>query len=324
MAQTLSGLQTVVPLTELSLKIRNEESNYAALKIFPIKRRAKASGKIRVYGKDNMRVLPYTAFNRRASAPEIDRTYSTMSFACEKVRVKELILDTDVRDADADIADIRMDSTQDLTEQQLLTLENTMITKAFTAGNFASGFTGAGTDWDGAGNPISDVITAKEAVRIGLGGVEADSIAMDVARFNALLTNAKIIERLVSVMGPTALVNEQNILALFGLKNLIKIGAVANTATKDSAGTATLAALGTSTTGSKALVFKMADTNMLRTNGFGCTLIPSGGDLGIRSWRSNDPEGEWLESSWEYALQFLSVDTAASGKSAGGFLITGL
>jgi hypothetical protein len=246
-----------------------------------------------------------------------------MSFACEKVRLKELILDTDVRDADDDIADIRLDSTQDLTEQQLLTLEDAALTKAFTAANYNASFTGAaGAVWTGAGDPIADVITAKEAVRIGLAGQEADTIAMPVSVYNSLLTNAKIIARVTSVMGPTAHVNDQTLLALFGLKEIIKIGAVKNTATKDSVGTATLAAF--TIAAAKAVVFKKADPNGLRTSGFGCTIVPNQGDLKIRSWRSNDPEGEYLESSWEWALQFLSVDATTTGLSTGGFLITTL
>lgn len=329
MAQTLSGLQTSVPLTQLSLKIRNADENFVAQKLFPIKNRAKATGKIRVYGKDNLRRLGAGGgkYNRRTTSPEIDRTYALLSFACEKVRFKELILDTDIRDADDDIADIRMDSTQDLTEQQMLQLEDAALTKAFTAANYATGMTGAGAGgaaWSGAGTPINDVIVAKEKVRVALGGVMPDSICMDMALYNTLATNANVVARVQYVNGPVAVVDDPALKAAWGLKNIFLVGAVENTAPKDSAGTATLAALDSSTTANKALVFKQSVPDALRTNGYGCLIVPRQGDLNIRGWRNNDPEGEFLESGWEWALQFMSVDTAASGKAVGGYLITSI
>src|SRR5574343_573927 len=131
MGNSRANLQTSLPLSNLSIKASN---------IFPTTAVRKGTGKIRVYSGDNM--LPEVSPAGRRSAPqEIERKTSQLSYSTERFALAELITAQDRRDADDDIADIEADSVSDQTERLLLGLEAAVITKAFTAGNFASGHT---------------------------------------------------------------------------------------------------------------------------------------------------------------------------------------
>ncbi|MCC7060737.1 MAG: hypothetical protein IT508_10955 [Burkholderiaceae bacterium] len=318
MANNRANIQTSVPLSNLSLKVANSLQNFKAMALFPKKAVTKGTGKVRVYSGDNM--IPETPVaGRRSVAPEIERKYSTLSFATERFKLRELITEQDKRDADDDIADLEMDAVADLTERLMLGLEAAAITKAFTAANFpAANKVTLGNDWsNAASDPIAEIQTGQEAILKALGGMPADSMALDLLSYNYLCRHPDIVDRVKYVMGQTAVVNETALSALVGLQVHV-INAVKNTAQPDVAGTVTKAFM----MSDQALIYRSAGAEGLRTTSFGRMLVPAGGDFAIRRYTSDEAEGTFIEASLEYALQFCAVDNTTNGDAIGGYLIS--
>jgi hypothetical protein len=322
MAFNRNQLQTSVPLTELSVKIRQAETSYVTERLFPTKRVNKGTGKIRVYSRDNLRIETGPA-GRRGVAREIDRRHGLMAFSTDEEAFRELILDKDVRDADSDIQDMKLDATQDLTDKQLLLREQRMITKAFTAGNYATGYsTTLAKAWtDPTSDPLKDIQTAKEPIRVGLAGNEADVLAISHDVWRALELHPLVKERvLYNGQGPggAAIVTKEAVAALFGVSEIVLVGAVYNS---EEEGATEVPALVPMLTG-KALLLHRGQIDGLRTVGYGALLVPNDGDLGIRSYRPDDVLGEWVEARYEYGFTFKAVDSVTSGKSIAGHLLS--
>lgn len=318
MGNSRANLQTSHPLSTLSLKVSNDLKNFKAMAVFPKKAVKKGTGKIRVYSGDNM--LPEVQVAGRRSAPqEIERKTSQLTYSTERFALAELVTAQDMRDADDDIADIEADSVSDQTERLLLGLEAAMITKAFTAGNFASGHTVTlSNPWSSSSSaPIKEVQDAQEAILLALGGLPADSMALDLTSYNLLCRHPDIVDRVKYVMGNVAVVNETALSALFGLQVHV-INAVKNTAQPSTAGTVTKSAL----ISDKCLIYRSGGPEGLRSSCFGRMLVPEGGDLAVRRYPDARVEGDWVETAMEYALQFMAVDSASSGKAIGGYLIS--
>jgi hypothetical protein len=316
MGNSRANLQTSVPLSNLSIKIANQSSGFKARALFPPKPVAKGTGKIRVYSGDNM-IQEAPVQGRRSEAAEIERKYGTISFSTERFALREFISERDKRDADDDIADIEMDATADLTERLLLGLEKAAITKAFTSGNFnASNYLSLTNGWESASSdPIAEIQTAQETVLLALAGMPADSMALGVAAYNTLCRHPDIVDRVKYQMGQVAVVNETSLSTLFGLQVHV-LAAVENTAQPAVAGTITKAHVITD----KALVYRSAGPDGLRSSAFGRMLIPPGGELSVVRYQPANGSGVWIEASLEYALQFMAVDTVAAGDSIGGYL----
>src|SRR5574343_203234 len=318
MGNSRANLQTSLPLSNLSIKVSNSLSNFKASSIFPKKAVRKGTGKIRVYSGDNM--LPEVSPAGRRSAPqEIERKTSQLSYSTERFALAELITAQDRRDADDDIADIEADSVSDQTERLLLGLEAAVITKAFTAGNFASGHTATLTnDWSSASSdPFKEIQTAQEAIIKALGGLPPDSMALDLVSYNTLCRHPDIVDRVKYVMGSVAVVNETALSQLFNMQVHI-MNAVKNSAQPDTSGTVTKAFM----TSDKCLVYRSAGGDGLRSTAFGRMLVPEGGNLAVRRYEDGRVDGDWVETALEYALQFMAVDSVSSGKAIGGYLIS--
>lgn len=318
MSNNRSNIQTSVPLSNLSLKVANGLQNFKAMALFPKKAVAKGTGKVRVYNGDNL--IPETPVaGRRSTAPEIERKYSTLSYATERFKLRELITEQDKRDADDDIADIETDAVADLTERLMLGLEAAAITKAFTAANFpSSNKVTLDNNWSSASSdPIAEIQTAQAAILTALAGMPADSMALDLTSYHYLCRHPDIVDRVKYVMGNVAVVNESALSTLFGLQVHV-IAGVKNTAQPDTSGTVTKAFLTTD----KCLVYRSAGAEGLRTTSFGRMLVPQGGDFAIRRYTDDAAEGTFIEASLEYALQFCAVDNTTNGDSIGGYLIS--
>lgn len=312
------NLQTPTPLSNLSIKLANDAAVFQARNLFVRKGVNKGTGKIRVYSADNLRIEGGPA-GRRSVAAEIERSYSLMGYETKEEALRELILDKDVRDADDDIANMRLDSVQDLTEKHLLKLEQAAITKAFTAANFATGHSSAlAKTWaDDTSDPVEDVKLGIERIRMSLAGRKPDTLAIDEKTWQALKDHPAILDRVKYVAPGVAVVRQDTVAQIFDINSIIIIGAVYNSSNVGE--NATLAPI----LSGKGLLFYKGQTEGLRTVGFGSMLVPPGGDFRTKTYRPQEVEGEFVEVRAEYALQFHAVDSVASGKSIGGYLMTG-
>jgi hypothetical protein len=316
MGNSRANLQTSVPLSNLSIKIGNAPGTFKARALFPAKPVKRGTGKVRVYSGDNM-IQEAPPQGRRSEAPEIERKYGTIAFSTERFALREFISGRDKRDADDDIADIEQDAVADLTERLMLGLEKAAITKAFTSTNYDSAnYLSLTNGWESASSdPIAEINTAQDAVILAMAGLPADSLALGHVAYGVLCRHPDIVDRVKYQLGQVAVVNETSLSTLFGLQVHV-IGAVENTAQPGTAGTVTKAHV----VSDKALVYRSAGPDGLRSAAFGRMLVPPGGEFSVTRYQPANGSGVWIEASLEYALQFMAVNNVTDGDSIGGYL----
>lgn len=148
-------------LSKISIKYRNE--NYSAMEIFPEMPVKKDSDLYRIYDR-NFR-LPETARANKGEARMHDFEVTTSQYILEEHALKDVVTDRDV--ANYDLASLRSDTTEELTDKILLRLEKS-VADLFTTTSWSQNVSlSAAQQWSldtTTSNPIPLMDTAATTV----------------------------------------------------------------------------------------------------------------------------------------------------------------
>jgi hypothetical protein len=316
-----ASFRTTTALDSLSVKFINDQTKFAALRVLPPKLVPKNAFKWYIYGKEMLK-SNNLASPSGTEAPRFDFSATTASGLAKEYASKELVLEKDARDFDIAVADLRVDAAQNNASRLLIAMEDAMVTKVCTSGNYASGLTAAsGGLTSNSTDPIEEVRTARQAVFEAC-GMRPNAIAMNQKSVDLLKNQAAIVDRLkyvgigVDGMGASGVVKALQ--SLFELDELIISDVVKNTA-NDGATDAL-----SSIWGSTAAIFVKNMNPGLRQMAFGSTFMVNNfySKSIARPELGRDLGAEDLESGWEWAQEFIAQD--GSAKAVAGYLLTGL
>jgi len=316
-----SNFRTTTALDQLSVRYANDQTKYAALKIFQPFIVPRNVGKFYCHDKQNLRSEILDAPSGTES-PRFDYQVSTKNFACKEYGAKHLVLGKDARDFDRPVADLRTDAALSNMDKMLIALEVAAYTKISTTGNYAAANTAAaGAVWSGnTGDPIEEIRTARQAVWAS-SGVRANCICMSQQALDYLKNHAAIVDRLKYV-GMGAVNSAEAVKQAIG--NLFELEIIISDAlklTSAEGATDVTAAIW----GATALIFVNKPGQGLKTMTYGRNFIANS----LTTKSINKPElargnlgAEEIETSWEYDLQFIAQD--ANGDADAGYLLTTL
>src|SRR3990167_7757354 len=200
-------------LSNISIKHTNE--SYVAMEIFPEVAVKKTSDLYRVYQR-NFR-LPHTLRADGAEAQEHSFDVSTASYLLERHSLKDHVSDTKAQNYD--MADLRAETTEELTDVILRRMENsaaTLITTTSWSQNLSLAATAA---WNATTtlDPITHTDTGTTTI-VNNSGKQPNIIAMGLGAWQALKNNAQILDR---VKHTSAEVTEAMLAALIGVDKLV-------------------------------------------------------------------------------------------------------
>ena len=288
-------------LSNVSIKYKSAEG--IAMKVFPEVSVKKTSDLFRVYDR-NLRV-PETIRANRGEARKHQFEVSTSTYVCERHSLKDLVTDTDA--ANYDLADLRRETTEELTEKILARLELN-VANLFTTTNWSLNVSLAATgQWSAnttVSNPIPVVHTGSSTV-INNSGYKPNFGILPRDAYVAAISHLSITDR---VKYTSADIDAGKLAALFDLSELL----VPASAYDNSA-------LGATTT----------ITNFYGDNMFlgykppnPSPLMPSSGYTFrtsvpmVKRWRDETVEGDWIEVNMEYVPRVVA--------SLSGYLIRDL
>ena len=199
-------------LSNISIKYRNEQ--YQAMNLFPELPVKKQSDLYRVYVR-NFRV-PDTRRAYKAEAKEHTFEVSSASYVLEKHSLKDHVADEDADNYD--LADLRADTTEELSDKLLMRLEKKvldLLTSTSWSLNLSLAAAGA---WNATTtvDPVAHFDTGTSQVVLNSGQM-VNSAAMGLTQWFALKNNAQILDR---VKYTSATVGPAIVGALIGVKNL--------------------------------------------------------------------------------------------------------
>lgn len=220
-------------LTAISLKYQN--GGYIAPLIAPKVNVAKISDKIKVYDSTHLKRID-TLRKNKAESQLLDWGMSTDdSYLCEGYAVHDIVSQDDIDNSDNPVKPA-IDTTETLTDVIDLDYEYRVATLVCTAGSYASAnkVTLSGTSqWSdyssGVSDPISNIKTAKAAIRASSGKVP-NVIAMDYKVALTLAHHPDIVD-LRKYTNPELLTASGLPPVLFGLK-VLEAGVIQDTAKK--------------------------------------------------------------------------------------------
>lgn len=320
MANLPANFRTTTALDGVSVRYVNDQTKYAALRIFPAFPVPRNVGKFYCYDKQNLRSESLDAPSGTESK-RFDYQVTTKSFTCKEKAAKHLVLGKDARDFDKPVADLRQDAALSNMDKLLVEMEVLAVAKC-AAGNFAAANkTTLSNPWSGnVGDPIEEVRTARQAV-FASSGIRPDCMCINQQSLDYLKNHAGIVDRLKYV-GLGALNTKEAVVQAIG--NLFELDLIVSDVLKlTSAEGATDAT--SQIWGSVALVCKKADKVALRSQGFGRTFIVnqlSTKTLNKPELARGDLGAEEIETSMEYTQEFLMQD--GSSQPDAGYLISGL
>jgi hypothetical protein len=212
-----------VLLSSISIKYRN--TNFVAMEVFPELQVSKDSDKFRIYDR-NFR-LPETARANKALSREHSFAVSTGSYVLEEHALVDYVTDRDK--ANYDIADLRADTTEELTDKILLRLEKS-VADLFTSTSWSQNVSlSSAQQWSldtVTSNPIPQMDTAGTVVMEN-SGYEANIAIVPHRLMIAAKNHTSIIDRIKY----TSIDITPNMIAgLFDTPNLVVPKAVIDTA----------------------------------------------------------------------------------------------
>lgn len=314
-----ANFKTTTALEALSVRYANDQTKYAALKVFSPFMVPKSHFKWYIYDKSNLRAESNLQAPSGTKAHRYDYSVTTASGLTKEYAVSGLILEKDARDFDRPVADLRTDQALLNMDKLMIALEAAAYTKISTTANYAAGLTGAvGTAWSSpTSTPIDDVIGYQQAVFESC-GVRPNAMVINGKTLNYLKTHPEIVDRIKYVGG----MNDAALKAIADLFQVqeITVSDVLKLTSNEGATDATSVIWGNT-----ALLYVKNDSSALRTLSYGRAFMAQ------QMWVKSIPRldlargalgAEELESGWEYDLQFIAQD--GSAKSTAGALLTGI
>lgn len=196
-----------------NVSVKYQSSEFIAMKLFPEVPVIKDSDKYRIYA-PNFR-LPQTLKANKGVAQTHYFEVSTGSYILEDHALKDFITDDDIDNFDQQ--DLRVDTTEELTEVILRRLEKSVL-DLMTTTNWSLGTSLAATGlWTldtVQSNPLPVVDTAMSTVLLNSGYTPNFGV-ISFAGFNAAKNHQSVIDRIKYTQ--TAVVTEQLLASLFGV-----------------------------------------------------------------------------------------------------------
>jgi len=288
-------------LSNVSVKYRNQ--SYIAMDLFQEVAVKKSSDLYRVHER-NFRV-PESLRSPKAVAKEWDFNVSTASYVLERHSLKAYVSDGDAENYD--LADLRSDTTEELTDAILRRLEKSVASLITTTSWSLSLSLSSTQTWNatvtGGFDPIAHCDTAT-AVTVLNSGNKPNRIAMGLTAKNALKNNNLVLDR---IKYTSKEVNEGILASLIGVEKFLVSTQVQDTADE---GASTGAAI-SSLWGDNVLMafappapgpLKASAGYIFRKN------LPM-----VKRWRVEERESDAIEVNMEYQVKVVS--------SLSGFLI---
>src|SRR3990167_7073564 len=199
-----------------NISVKYQPTELIAQKVFPQVMVKKSTDLYRVYTR-NFRV-PETQRSNKAEAREHSFEVSTASYFLQRHALKDFVSDRDAENYD--LADLRADTTEELTEKILMRLE-LQVAQLFTTTNWSINVSlasaGQWTSNSTASNPIP-VFHSGTSVIIANGGMKPNFGIVPIAGKIQLINHISITDR---VKYTSAEIDEGKLAALFGLEELL-------------------------------------------------------------------------------------------------------
>lgn len=220
-----SALHVDKLLSQISVKYNNTQ--FIADQAFPILPVTKDSDLFRVYERDFR--LPETLRSNKGLANEHQFDVSTSSYILEQHSLKDYVSDRDAENYD--IADLRTDTTEELTDKILLRLEKS-VADLFTSTSWSLNVSlAAANQWSldtAASNPIIQMDSASGAVLLNA-GLEPNYAIIPRNSLIAAKNHSSIIDR---IKYTSADITPNMIAGLFDIEQLLVPKAVIDTSAK--------------------------------------------------------------------------------------------
>lgn len=213
-------------LTMTAQKFMQDSSAFVGRRLFPLFFTAVQAANYYVFDRENLLNVP-ASIRRAPSSPYPRQTMqlSGDSYSCQNYGVEEPVDDEERAKygsaVDADNAAVRRGVNTILVNHEMRVRDK-------IAGSTAIPTSSPGTQWDLEGsNPIQDVRAMREAIHSNC-GLEANTLCVNRAVFNALCDHAQILERIK--YNERGVITQQILAAIFGVGEVLVAGGVTNAA----------------------------------------------------------------------------------------------
>lgn len=315
----VSNFITRNPIEDFSLQFVNEQKNFIAAELFPVKLTNNSLKSVYQYDTSMMRSVA-TKSDSKAQANLVDYNLFKRNISLDLHKLAAEMDPKDARDADKAISDLRMDAATNIMSRLLISKELAAATLATTTSNYMSSLTSslAATPWNSSGgDPEVDATTAHNAL-VATIGRPANSVALSGTTLRKLRTSASFRDRVKYTNGGP--VSDEAIKAFFGVQNLFVSDARYEAGTEGQASTGT-----TDIWGTNVIFFYQEKNPSLRSISYGHTYLVNQ----LYSHESlDDRRGSGagrislLEMGWEWAHGAGYVESSSSNKFAAGYLFT--
>lgn len=311
---TFQQVHQDVPLTNLSIAFFQDPSNYGIMNIFPRVPVPNASDKYYTY--DRSYWLASYAQKRAAGTPAPLGGYAvgTSTFTVDRDSMAKAVDDPSRANADPQI-DLERDATRWVSAQVALKMEQRFATAFFGTGIWTGSSSGSditpSVTWDDAAStPIKDIKDQMRAMTQNVGpDYMANVLALGAKTYDDLSQHPDIIDRIkfTSSPGNPAIVNEQSLAQLFGVRKIVVLRAVQNTAGEGQ--TASYSYIANSR--SAMLVYAAPSPSLFAPSAgytFMWTGAPDGSAFGpaIKRWRDEKIESDIIEANCWYKPYVIS------------------
>ena len=318
----ISSFKTTSALADFSLRAANEMQDFVADDVFTPATIKQAQFKYYQYDLSNYREVE-TQKSSKSAADKVDYGAFTTSSKAELHKLAIDIDPADERDADAAVADLEQDGALTVMERLMIRRERIMASLVSTSGNYASGLTstlGSGLKWsDAGGDPESDIVTAKKAVK-GICGRIPNALALSWSAWLSLSQSAALKDRIKYTSGQSLTIEQvKNLLGL----DYLHICKAQYNANLEGNATQSLSDIW----GTYGLIYVKDPSQKKRTVCFGRNfMVNQFSTFMYEDQERGGPEGriKVLESSWEYIMKYTTVDSQSSGKIGAGYLLQGI
>lgn len=341
-------------LQDLAVRFFNDDTAFAADKVFPVKGVPTIEGSFPIWVPDHMRKVNMDRAPGAVTNQLPPQRPTMAAYKLADLGLKVPVIHKDYigqPDPLASIASAAMAEIKRLVQATRVNLEDKFVTKALNAANYpaANQITVTGTKWastayatDNGGKPYDDIVKAKQAT-IATCGNEANSMFISNRLFNVLRAHPDIQGRMLNTNpGQPTVANAEAIQALFGLKKLIIGSAVYNSA----ADTPTQGLTGTSlyaqsaATDEKVVVWyeeplsdechtygallyldaSRSEAKSKIVDGINAPPSSVGSLVNLTTWDEPDPQATVLRVEADISFEFIARDS--NGLSLAGAIIT--
>ena len=213
-------------LSQVSVKYRNQ--SYVAMELFPEVGVKKSSDLYRIYERDFR--IPETLRSPKAVAKELNFYVSTATYVLERHALKDYVSDNDADNYD--LADLRVETAENLTDKILARLEKSLSSQMTTTSWSLNLSLTSTLAWNATTtvDPVGHFDTGSGLV-VNNAGVRPNIAGMGLAAWYALKNNGQILDR---VKYTSQEVGENIVAKLIGADKLVVSGQAEDTTAEGS------------------------------------------------------------------------------------------